>query len=156
MCEARSQRIPKSIGAMRQLPWIAALLVLLGAIAGSVEPNRADGVSGGISGFVYGTSVHGHAPNPLRHATVVVSSWDHSAPTARRVTDDKGFFSFLNVLPGRYYVFAKARGYRGYCPLRVVVIPGSLQNTRMYLATSSKQVDPMCAHQHWSDDGIIF
>jgi len=85
----------------------------------------ADDVSGVISGVIVD-----ERSAPVAHATVSISAVD--AAHGVRVTNDKGFFAFLGVLPGRYYVVANKNG-RGACSGSVSVLAGITTNVKVML-----------------------
>lgn len=123
-------------------------------------PLLADDSTGAISGFLYGAGVQGNHRTRLAHATVFLFSWDHSAAESRRITDNSGFFAFLGVLPGRYWLGADAKAYRLWCPPRVVVIPGKLSrvNIETTLVTENglKVLDVLCYYKPWADQSMVF
>jgi hypothetical protein len=88
-------------------------------------PARSDDVSGVISGFIVD-----ERSLPISHATVSISAVD--AAHGVRVTDGKGFFTFLGLLPGRYYVVASKEG-RGLCSGSLSVIPGVTTSIKVTL-----------------------
>jgi Carboxypeptidase regulatory-like domain len=136
------------------LRWIGRLIVAFCFALGVSTPVLADDVSGSINGFVYSGGIRGPYVTPIKHATVFVYSWDNSAPVAGRVTDGTGFFSFLGLLPGRYYILARATGYHFYCPRKLVIIPGGL--SRVNLSLDEKALLVRCSRQAWGDEGIYF
>ena len=125
--------------------------ILTGALA------SADDVSGGVRGYVLGPD--GKA---LNHATVYVVSADKRSPLSERTTDEHGFFTFLGLLPGRYFVEAwtSEDGLPWGCPPQVVVIPNSYISLMLHLRqlprNISKAIIRDCSHLAWPDDGIIF
>jgi hypothetical protein len=141
------------------LRWVVGSFLVLCCVMALSTAVRADDVSGSVNGFVYGGDILGDHSFPIRHATVSVYSWDHSAPVARRFTDDNGFFTFLGLPPGRYYMSAGANGYSFYCPRRVVAIPGGFYRTNLGIIAVEKDVrilDVLCARQEWADEGVYF
>jgi Carboxypeptidase regulatory-like domain len=139
------------MAAFHRITLSASVLCCLLAMA---VPIRADDVSGAINGFVYGGNMQGHHGVPVGNATVTVTSADGSATVSRHVTDGNGFFTFLGLLPGRYYISAAGLHYRTHCYTKAVVVPGSL--VHVMLQVDSARVLVRCAHQDWGDEGIIF
>lgn len=86
---------------------------------------RSDDVSGVISGFIVD-----ERSMPVAHALVSISAVD--AAHAVRVTNDKGFFTFLGLLPGRYYVVA-SKGNRALCSGSLSVLVGVTTNIKVTL-----------------------
>ena len=119
------------------------------------SPSRADDVSGDINGYVYSENASGDHRTHMQRATVLLYSWDNSAPVGRRVSDDSGFFSFLGVLSGRYYVVARVAGYRPDCWQRVVIIPGSSRRINVYMMSDRVSIDCFF-YPEWGDEGIMF
>ena len=80
-------------------------------------PCRADDVSGGVSGYVIDDR-----GIPIKNVTVIADTAGEL--TVRRVTDRNGFFSFLPLLPGRWFVTAEPSPRYQLCYTIVSVIPG--------------------------------
>ncbi|MBV8671072.1 MAG: carboxypeptidase regulatory-like domain-containing protein [Candidatus Eremiobacteraeota bacterium] len=109
----------------RHLARSTAALALCGVLVLIAARVSADDVSGVISGFIVD-----ERSAPVSHATVSISAAD--AAHGVRVTDDKGFFAFLGVLPGRYYVVANKNG-RGACSGSVSVLAGITTSVKVTL-----------------------
>ena len=136
-----------------------ALLLVLMPFVNDRQPSSASDVSGDINGYVYSQNASGQQL-PIRNASVYVvlaETYNHQnapPPVARRVTGQNGFYTFLGILPGRYYVVVQAKGYHGTCWPRVVVIPNTFQRINLKLTTHRQLA--RCQYPGWPDDAIIF
>lgn len=95
---------------------------------------RADTLGlGTINGYLYG---HNGAPVPEAAALVFQAQPDGhwtDTPYAKRTTNQKGFFSFIGLPQGKYFVLATKNGYQPDCTPRLVVVSNALQRVTLHL-----------------------
>ncbi len=113
---------------------LAAILLSLFA-----SPASAD-TAGIITGVVTDDKTH----KPI--AGVAVTAGSPSA-TYKTVTDDRGHYNFLSVIPDNYTVSFMAAKYLAYSSI-VVVLNGSQQTLNAALSTSLKTIASTTAHRN--------
>jgi hypothetical protein len=122
---------------------VLAACSVIGFIAGAA---RSDDVSGVISGVIVD-----ERSLPVSHAIVSVSAAD--AARGVRVTNSRGFFTFLGLLPGRYYVVA-SKGTGQVCSGSLSVIPGVTTNVRVTIRPRWRSSRPCSFTQR--EFGVIY
>ena len=111
-----------------------AMVIALLIPCGMAIPVRgsADDIGGVVSGYV-----RDEYDRPLNAATVTLRSSD--TPVSFRTTDRKGYFTFLAVLPGTYFVIADQRDYVT-CSTYFVIYPSQIKSLHFRLPAIVKTV----------------
>jgi hypothetical protein len=123
-------------------------------------PALGDDISGAINGHVYGADPDEGDVKPLKAAYVYVYLPDNIEgrfvfpPIASRLTNQNGFYSFLGLLPGRYVIVARAKGWYGACWPHTSLVTGEQRRIDVYLW--DRRVLARCGSRAWGDEGVSF
>jgi len=134
---------------------ITSLVVLCLALAAPLAL-RADTLGvGTINGYVYD-----RANRPVPSATVQVfraqldGKWENT-PYARRTTNDAGFFTFVGLPQGRYFVLGVKLGYQAGCSPRLPLVSNAMHRVTLHLARRGSS-QTRCPENAPEDNELLF
>jgi Carboxypeptidase regulatory-like domain len=120
ICTGRLVRPAFALGCLVCIAFVFALPV----------PGNTGDVSGVVSGYVYDYNNH-----PLESARLSLRSSD--TPESVSTSSHDGFFTFMAVLPGKYFVLAEYPG-KHPCSVYFEIFPNQVKAVRFRLPEETK------------------
>lgn len=117
---------------------ILAVFLFIVLLIGTPAQSKSDDVSGVVTGYVYD-----QYNRPLDRAQVLLQS--ENSPVSIRAANRNGFFLFLAVLPGKYFVDSRLDGYMYTSTCAFTIHPNQTKSVhfRMRKTISTIATDPV-------------